>query len=260
MNETLLIVAVVLLAVIVILQIALFFRKAQTDPSLLQEALRHAEQVGERIELAVRDEIAKNRDEASSAAKQSHEELQNTLRAFANTLNKNFAGLTQTSFSNAKTLREELTTILRGSHEHLVNSIGETAKLHNGQLGVFAERSEKLAESNDQKLDAVRDTVEKQLNALQEGNAAKLDEIRKETTTIAQKMREDASSIVTDCVNSQQRQFASVMEQLKNLTDSNEGRWRELRSLSEGKLPSLPEHNAAYVDETPQPVGEGREP
>jgi len=256
MSETLLIVAVVLLVVVIVGQIALFFRKVHIDLSPVQQAFQVVEKAHERTEKAVREEVAKNR-----------EELQNTLRAFADTLNKNFTALTQASLSNAKTLREEIAAGLKGSNELLVNSIGEIAKVQKGQLDLFSERLDKLTQTNEQKLDKMRETIEQRLGTLQEGNTKKLDEMRQETTTSIQKSRElvtaalktfneSVGKTISDFTTSQQRQLSSVLEQLKTLTDSNEKRLDKVRDTLEQKLKAMQDDNAKQLEEMRKTVDE----
>ena len=81
MSETLLIVAVVLLMLVIIVQVAIFFRKVHID-------LSPVEKTHERTEKAVREEVAKNREESSNAARQSREEIANTLKGVGDSLNK----------------------------------------------------------------------------------------------------------------------------------------------------------------------------
>jgi DNA recombination protein RmuC len=190
---------------VVVLQVALFFRRVQIDLSPVATAFQAVERAHDRTERAVREEIAKNREESSNTARQSREEITNTLKGVGDSLTR--------------------------------------------QLGT-------QAQANDQKLIAVRETVEKQLGALQEGNTKKLDEIRQEATTSAQKMREEVSKIVTDFVNWQRGQFAAVVEQLKNLTESNERRLDTVRTTLEQKLKAMQDENAKQLEEMRKTVDE----
>ena len=256
MPETLLIVAIVLLVVVIVGQVALFFRKVHIDLSPVQQAFQAVEKAHERTEKAVREEVAKNR-----------EELQNTLRGFADTLNKNFGGLTQALSSNAKILREEIAAGLKSSNELLVNSIGEIAKVQKGQLDVFSERLDKLTQTNEQKLDKMRETIEQRIGTLQEGNTKKLDEMRQESTTSIQKSREEVTvalktfnesvgKTISDFTTSQQRQLSSVLEQLKTLTESNEKRLDKVRETLEQKLKAMQDDNAKQLEEMRKTVDE----
>lgn len=177
MTEILLVVAVVLLVVVAVLQIVAFFRKVHIDLSPVQQAFQAVEKAHERTEKAVRDEIAKNREELSNAARQSREELATTLKGVGDSLNK--------------------------------------------------------------QLDAMRETVEKRLSALQEENAKKLDQIRVESTAAAQKTQEEVSKVVSNFINWQQRQFGLIVEQLKNLTESNEKRLKAMQDDNAKQLEEM---------------------
>ena len=222
MTEILLGAVVVCLLAVIGLQVALLLRKVGVDLSPLQHTLQGIDKSYERVEGAVRDEITKNRSEASDAARQSREELSNSLKAVADTLAKRFDALTQATSAT-----------LKGVSESLVNNIGEMAKLQKGQLDVFSERLDKLTQSNEQKLDKMRETIEQRLGVLQEDNAKKLAEMRQEAAATSQKTREEVTlalktfnesvgKTINDFLDWQRRQFGGVIEQLKGLTDANE--------------------------------------
>ena len=80
MTTTLLVFVIILLLAVVGLQVAAFFRKLSVDLAPIQQA---NEKANDRMERAVRDEIAKNRAEGLAAAKQSREELGSASRASA---------------------------------------------------------------------------------------------------------------------------------------------------------------------------------
>jgi len=206
----------------------------------------------------VRDEIAKNRGEASAAARQSREELSNALKAVADTLAKRFDALT-----------EATSATLKGFNESLVNNIGEMAKLQKSQLDVFSERLDKLTQTNEQKLDKMRETVEQRLGAVQEENAKKLGEMRQEEAASSQKTREEVTAAlkafnesvgktISDFVNWQRAQFGGVMEQLKGLTEANEKRLTEVRTTVEERLKTIQEDNAKNLEQMRQTVDSGK--
>jgi len=106
MDSVLPVIVVVLLVVIAIIQIFLLARKAPVDLNPLQQALRSLEQSGERTERSVREEIAKNREEAARALRQSREELAGALKGVGDTLYGQFGLLTQTTDRKLDMLRE----------------------------------------------------------------------------------------------------------------------------------------------------------
>jgi DNA recombination protein RmuC len=90
------------------------------------------------MERAVRDEIAKNRSEASAAAKQS---------------------------------REEMGTVFKHVGDSLVKQLGTLQQATDQRL-------DRLRETNEQKLTEVRTTVEERLKTIQEDNAKNLEQMR----------------------------------------------------------------------------------
>lgn len=145
MTNALLIVSVLLLAAVLAIQLVLLKRKPHLDLSPVEQWFQSVERAYERAERVVRDEIGKNREESSTSARQS---------------------------------REEVGTTLKGFNESLVTNIGEMSKLQKAQLDVFAARLDTLTESNAKKLDDLRVAVEAKLKSLQEDNAKQIDQMR----------------------------------------------------------------------------------
>ncbi|MGE5553528.1 MAG: DNA recombination protein RmuC [Betaproteobacteria bacterium] len=99
----------------------------------------------ERVERAVREEAAQSRSEAALQAKQGREELSGSLRQFS---------------------------------DFLLSRMTEIATLQKEQLDIFATQLTTLTQSNEQKLEKLRETVEQQLVALREDNSQKLEQMR----------------------------------------------------------------------------------
>ncbi len=211
MDSTLLMAVLVLLGVDLVILVVLLFRKPAVDVQPLLEELRSVEKSYERTERLVRDEIAKNREEAGNSWKLSREELSGTLKSVGDTLNKQLSALTQTSdqklehiretvehrlhaiqsentgkmeqvrqdsLAAGKTLREELHSAIRNFTGTLTASIGEMSKAQGEKLAGFGERLEKLTQSNEQKLDTLKTAVEEKLKSIQEDNTKQLDQMR----------------------------------------------------------------------------------
>jgi DNA recombination protein RmuC len=104
------------------------------------------EKGNERTERVVKDEIARQREEAAG---------------------------------QARALREELGAVLKSVGDSTVNSLGEIGKAQRGQLETFSGQLAKLIESNEKKLGELRAVVETKLTQIQTDNAVKLEEMRK---------------------------------------------------------------------------------
>ncbi len=99
----------------------------------------------ERSERALRDELARLREEMGQQGREGREEQGNALRAFG---------------------------------ESLLKRMTDIAGFQKSQLDTFAEQLKTLTQLNEQKLNTLRETVESQLKSLQEDNGAKLEQMR----------------------------------------------------------------------------------
>ncbi len=86
MTEIFLVIIILLLVVAISLLIILLRHRADSDLSPLRHRFDSLEKSHDRIERSLRNDIAKNREEASSNARQAREEISNTLRAFGDSL------------------------------------------------------------------------------------------------------------------------------------------------------------------------------
>lgn len=145
MVEALLILVLILLIANLVLQTLSLRRRQTVDPIPLQQPLDALAAGQERLERAVRDEFARNRDESAATARQSREELAGTIKAF-----------------NDSTLK-------------FLSSMSDNQRL---QLEAFADRLNRLTESNQLKLDQLKAAVEEKLKHLQEDNAKRLEQMR----------------------------------------------------------------------------------
>jgi DNA recombination protein RmuC len=99
----------------------------------------------DKVERAVREEAAHGRTEEATHAKEAREELSGSLKQFS---------------------------------DFLLSRMTEIATLQKSQLDTFSTQLTTLTQSNEAKLDKLRETVEAQLKALQEDNSQKLEQMR----------------------------------------------------------------------------------
>ncbi len=111
----------------------------------LQMQVDALKEASDRLERVVRDEVAKNREEAGAHAKDMRSELSSSLVNFSSTF--------------------------RGQ-------ISEISSMQKDQLELFGRQLGTLTQSTDQKLESVRHAVEERLRSLQEDNSAKLEQMR----------------------------------------------------------------------------------
>lgn len=74
--------------------------------------------------------------------------------------------------------REESTNNSKQLREEIVNNMARIATLQRDQLDIFSKQLTTLTQSNEQKIEKMRETVEERLRLIQEDNTKKLDKIR----------------------------------------------------------------------------------
>jgi DNA recombination protein RmuC len=139
-------ITILLLAGILVFLIVLAKRRPLVDPSPLLPHFESMRQGQERTERAVREEIAKNREEASS---------------------------------HARSLREEVGATLKGTNDTLVRTLGEVSAAQHKRLEGFSTQLTGLTESNEKKMEGLRSAVEAKLAQIQDDNSKKLEEMRR---------------------------------------------------------------------------------
>ncbi len=82
------------------------------------------------------------------------------------------------STENSAQMRAELAQVLKNLNDSVLKQMADAATLQKGQLDGFAERLNRLTESNERKLDELRAGVDARLKALQEDNSQKLELMR----------------------------------------------------------------------------------
>ena len=153
MTNLYLIILIIAAAVVALLQVLLLLKKSVVDFAPMLQGLQSVEKSQERMEKSIRDDIGRNREETTGASGQLRGELRDTL----------------TSANNS---------VLTG-----MTAMAET---QNKQLAGFSEQLGKLTESNQQKLDGLKDTVEAKLKSIQQDNAKQLDQMR---ATVEEKLQ-----------------------------------------------------------------------
>ena len=145
MNEVLLYGLSALVIVVLLLQIVLLQRSARTEQPV-EPYFRALEGGLERLERELRQEMARSRLEAATAARGDREEQSLALDRLAKTLAAQLAQL---------------------------------GSLQGQQLESFAQQLSRLTQSNEQRFEQLRLAIEARLGAMQADNATKLEEMRK---------------------------------------------------------------------------------
>ena len=129
----------------IMLLIVLIRRKPEEVITMLQDDFAALANKQERVERVVKDEIATNRKETNHNSQQS---------------------------------RQELSSALKSSSESLQQRVVENIRIQKDQLDSFSQQLMAMAKLNEEKMEAMRRTIETQLRSIQEDNTHKLDQMR----------------------------------------------------------------------------------
>jgi len=145
MTDILLIFIALLSLVLLVFFLALIKRKSSDGFKKIATDIDALGNVYNNTERMVKDEIARNREESST---------------------------------NAKQAREELSGALKDSGDSLLKRMTENAGMQKDQLDSFSRLLGDMTKINEEKFDAMRTTIDSRLRDLQEDNSKKLEQMR----------------------------------------------------------------------------------
>jgi DNA recombination protein RmuC len=116
--------------------------------------------------------------ESSSAQRLQLEAFATQLAEFARAIGVKLDSNRTESAADAGRLREEVLKTLNGITETTTKTMSELANVQKGQLEGMSGAIGKLAEANEKKLEALRQTVEGQLQTMKTENSAQLEQMR----------------------------------------------------------------------------------
>jgi DNA recombination protein RmuC len=142
---------IVSVVVLILLLVNIYFSykasKASNENLLVQfqSALEYFEKIIKGTETAIRSEVSQNRIESGKSSKESREELMNTFRIFG---------------------------------DSIIKRLNDAFASNKDQLDSFSKQLINLTNTNEQKMEGMRRTIEERIKHLQEENAKKLDQMR----------------------------------------------------------------------------------
>ncbi len=186
--DILLILAIILL--VINLLITLFKKSNFNSNELKNEIIKLHFEIS-KIDPLVRTEFSINRNEVEKNAK----ELRNELSISMNRFNEQ---LMSTSLEN----RTELTKSLKSFEEKLVTTAKDLNELQRNKFNDLLKQQEQTKTDTENKLEKIRETIEKKLQILQEDNHKKLEQMRvtvdEKLQTTLEKRFNDSFTLISD--------------------------------------------------------------
>ena len=117
------------------------------------------------------------------------------LEAKLEAIDKNIDKLDRTIMEEMLQNREEISDSIKIFNGMIASQMSEISNLQRSQLDIFSQQLANLTQTNEYRLDKMRDTIEEKLKHLQEDNSKKLDQMRatvdeKLSTTLEQRLGE----------------------------------------------------------------------
>jgi DNA recombination protein RmuC len=192
-----------LVVIVILLLVVLFSRRREDSPAAAIQSS------SERVERSVREEFGRNREESGASARELRTELTTAVQGFGDSAQTRFTELIQQAQLSALTTgneekleairttvmrhldslqadarqqhaaaREELARSMKALGDTLIARVTENANFQKQQLDSFAASFANISQSNEQKLIAMRETIERKLSEIQHENAHKLEQMR----------------------------------------------------------------------------------
>ena len=274
MSNILLIATVILLLANVALLLVLIRKSSQASTAVLASRLDAFENELERIERAVREEVGRNREELSKAAREQRQELteafktfgdsvvqrmmdvasmqkvqldafSDQLGSFAKASGERLDGVRAESATGAKQLREEVVTTLGSVSDTITKTMSELSSAQKTQLEAFSNQLAVQTRTIGDKLDGIR--TESAMGAKQ---------LREEVISALNGITEVTTKTMTELSNIQKTQLEAMSSAIAKLSESNEKKLEAVRVTVEGKLQSIQNDNAKQLDQMRQTVDE----
>jgi DNA recombination protein RmuC len=162
----------------VVLLVVLLRRDTRVDLAPLQQRLDELARANERAERSLRDELDRQRTQATDQAKQ---------------------------------LRDEVATRGRDASDALTTALAGHATAQKQQLELFGKRLDELGASNERRFETLRVSVEKKLGDLQHDNTQKLEQMR---LTVDEKLQSVLDKRLSDSFKSVREMLDNVQKGL----------------------------------------------
>jgi len=153
-----------------------------THFSTLAETLRRVEDVIERrldaLTGAMSESITRLTDSNQQQLTRVAQTFEERMTLLANDLSGKHDSMRTEANENRRAHREEISARLKDAHDTVIRTLGEMQNGYKQQIEMFRQDIERLSAANQQRLEAVRATVDQRLEAIQKNNSEQLESMR----------------------------------------------------------------------------------
>jgi DNA recombination protein RmuC len=155
-----------------------------------------------------------------------------------------------------KELREEVSGSLRTMSDTLTNILRQIGRMQQEELKGMTEQLNGFTDSNQDRLDRIRNTLDSRVQTLQESNEKKLSEIRDQVSSGLRVTSNTLAETLENNSKGQQSQLEGMKKQLKDLATSNQDGLDRIRNTLDSRVQTLQESNEKKLDEMRRTVDE----
>ncbi len=221
MNESLLIVFVLLIIVNLIMSYRSAMKKLEVDLEPIQNSVGALNDDLNRLDSGIKDEFSRNRDEMNNSAKET---------------------------------RGELSTSFHSLSESVTNRMGQIAGMQKDQLDSFSNNLASLTKTNDDRLSRLNSTVDKKLDTFHTTQNDTARNNRTEISSALKSFQEQFKSSVDEFNAVQEKKFDTLTAKQTEMLTSSENRLDTMRNVLESKLKSIQDDNSEKLERMRQTV------
>lgn len=155
----------------------------------VREVVGQIERATDRSERAMRDELSRSREEATTSARQAREELAHPLQQMRQTVDMKLGELQASTTRQLELMRVESKETNETTRENLIEMVNDMLRVQRDRLADVQQQLAKLTESNEQRFErmtlahqhnaeTLRNGVESALKNLREDNTKQLEQMR----------------------------------------------------------------------------------
>lgn len=153
-------------------------------------------------------------------------------------------------------LREEVAAGLHANSESSIATIDRMMLAQIAQLDLMTKQMKEFSETNHGTLDRIRTTIDARIQDLQSANDKKFDEMRRGVTDNLRLCTDSVEKNVQAASSSQQNQLEAMKQQLKDLSQDNQGRLDKIRQSLEAGVKEMREGNEQKLEQMRKTVDE----
>lgn len=252
MTVALIIIAIFLLLALLVMTAISLLRPSSTDLSPVVSRVEVIEQSQERTERGIKEEIARNRQEAAEQGRALREEVQASGKGSTDSLLQNLDRISSIQHERLEDFAKQLSGLKEGSETSASQLRLEVTSALN-QMGEAQET--RLRENNDQ-LKQHYESFGKLLSNSSQVNQEAATQARTELSASLRDFKDSLQRQMVEMAVLQRQQFDSFAAQLTDLVQTSEKKADELRVAVEEKLTRLQSENASKLEEMRQTVDE----